>query len=340
MIIDFRSDTVTKPSKEMLEAMMQAQVGDDVFEDDPSINTLEQEAAHMFNKDAAIFCPSGTMTNQIAIRTHCKAGDEVLCDRNAHVYNFEGGGIAVNAQASVRIIEGDKGRISPAQVNSNINPDDIHYPISRLLCVENTINRAGGVYYKLDALKALSKCAKDNHLSYHMDGARFFNALIETEGDAKDYGPLFDSISICLSKGLGCPVGSLLIGDKAFIKQARRVRKLMGGGMRQGGFLAAAGSYALKNNIKRLKEDHIKAKQIEALLKAQSYISNIEEVFTNIVIFELKNDVNQSDFEAHLRNHNLKFAFIGPGRIRFVTHMDISDNMVEKVQKILTSFNP
>jgi threonine aldolase len=324
----------------MLDAMMNAPVGDDVFEDDPSVNKLQDKAAQLFGMEDAIFCPSGTMTNQIAIRLHTQPGDEVICDSNSHIYNFEGGGIAINAQASVRLVNGDKGRISVDQIKKNLNPDDIHYPITSLVSLENTINRAGGVYYTLEQINTISKFCKDNTLSLHMDGARFFNAITETGDKPEDYAHALESISICLSKGLGCPVGSLLLGPKAFIKKARRIRKFMGGGMRQAGFLAAAAIYALDNNIDRLKEDHEKARVLENCLNSLSYIGKVEEVFSNIVIFELENEEFQSQFEGHLKQNNISFAFIGPGRIRFVTHKDISTSMMERVIEILTSFNP
>ncbi|HIF14172.1 MAG TPA: aminotransferase class I/II-fold pyridoxal phosphate-dependent enzyme [Bacteroidetes bacterium] len=339
MIIDLRSDTVTKPSTAMKEAMMNAKLGDDVFEDDPSVNELQEKAADMFGMEAAIFCPSGTMTNQIAIKLHTQPGDELICHRHSHIYNYEGGGIAFNSGVSVRLVEGDLGRISAEQILKNINPDDVHCPITSLVSIENTVNRAGGICYSLDEVKTLSQVCSDNKIALHMDGARLFNAIVETNTSAKDYGQILDSVSICMSKGLGCPVGSLLIGKKDFIKRARRIRKGFGGGMRQAGIIAAAAHYALDNNIDRLKEDHLNARTIYNCLSGLSYIGKTEPCQTNIVIFELADPLQESSFMKHLEINNVKCAFIGTGRIRFVTHMDISAIMIDKIQEILTRFN-
>src|SRR6188472_669187 len=256
MVIDLRSDTVTKPSPGMLDAMMTAKVGDDVFGEDPSINKVEAESARMFGMEAAIFCPSGTMTNQIAIKCHTQPGDEVICDESAHIYQYEGGGVAFNSSASVKLLYGDRGRINAAQVKSAINPDDNHKANTSLVCLENTSNRGGGSCYDFNEIKKIKEVCVEKHLALHLDGARLWNALIAKKETSKQYGENFDSISICLSKGLGCPVGSVLLGKKDLIKKARRIRKVFGGAMRQGGIIAAAGIYALKNNIERLKQDH------------------------------------------------------------------------------------
>ena len=266
-MIDLRSDTVTRPTPEMLQAMFSASVGDDVLKDDPTVNALEEKIATLFGMEAAIFCPSGTMSNQIAIKVHTRPGDEVICHKLSHVYYYEGGGIAFNSGSSVCLLEGDHGRITAEDVEAHINPDDIHRPQTRLISVENTMNKGGGAIYDFNELKKIGDVCKRHGLGYHLDGARLFNALVETKESPKQYGELFDSISICLSKGLGAPVGSLLLGSKAFIKQASRMRKVMGGGMRQSGFLAAAGIYALDNNIERLKEDHLRARLIGEELK-------------------------------------------------------------------------
>src|SRR5215471_3375413 len=267
MLIDYRSDTVTKPTAGMMEAMMHAKVGDDVFGEDPSINELEALTANMFGMEAAIFCPSGTMTNQIGIKCHSQPGDEVICDENAHVYQYEGGGIAFNSGASVKLLPGDRGRITAKQVKIAINSDDNHKAHTSLVCLENTSNRGGGSCYDFEEIRKIREVCKDSNLRFHLDGARLFNALVEKNETPKQYGEIFDSVSICLSKGLGCPVGSVLIGKRDFIKKARRVRKVFGGGMRQAGFLAAAGIYALQNHISRLKEDHRHAKQIGEVLQ-------------------------------------------------------------------------
>ena len=267
MIIDFRSDTVTKPTAGMLNAMMSAKVGDDVFGEDPSINELEKIASTLFNMEASLFCPSGTMTNQIAIKCHTQPGDEVICDESSHVYQYEAGGIAFNSGASVKLLVGNRGRINADQVLNAINPYDLHKANSSLVCLENTNNRGGGSCYDFDEILRIKKVCLENNLKLHMDGARLFNALVAKNETPKQYGQVVDSISICLSKGLGCPVGSLLLGSSEFIKKAKRVRKVFGGGLRQGGFLAAAGIYALQNNVERLKDDHLHAKQINDALQ-------------------------------------------------------------------------
>ena len=252
MIIDLRSDTVTKPTPAMLKAMVSAKVGDDVFGEDPTINELERLSADMFGMEAGLFCPSGTMTNQIAIKCHTQPGDEVICDESAHVYQYEGGGIAFNSSASVKLLYGDRGRINAEQVKAAINPDDSHKSRTSLVCLENTSNRGGGSCYNFSEIKAIKKVCTENSLILHLDGARLWNALIAKKETPKQYGEVFDSVSICLSKGLGCPVGSVLVGNKDFIKKARRIRKVLGGGMRQAGVLAAAGIYGLQNNFDRL----------------------------------------------------------------------------------------
>ena len=259
-MIDFRSDTVTKPTPAMLHAMMSAEVGDDVFEEDPTINKLEQMAAQLFGMEAAIYSPSGTMSNQMGIRCHTQIGDEVVCASNAHVYIYEGGGIASNSGSQVKALEGNYGRINAEQVLAAINPDDVHKARTSLVCLENTSNRGGGSCYDFEEIKKVRKVCDDNNLQLHLDGARLFNALVAKNETAKQYGKIFNSISVCLNKGLGCPIGSILIGKKDFIRRARRVRKVFGGGMRQAGFMAAAGVYALENNIERLAQDHAQRK--------------------------------------------------------------------------------
>lgn len=336
MIIDLRSDTVTKPTKEMLQYMFVAQVGDDVFDDDPAVNELQNMAAKMFNKEAALFCPSGTMTNQIAIKLHTQPGDEVLCDESAHVYNYEGGGIAFNANCSVRLLHGDRGRFTTQDVLNNINPDNVHFPKTSLVCVENTCNRGGGSYYSLEQLQAIQKVCKENQLAYHLDGARLFNALVETKNTTQEIGNTFDTISICLSKGLGAPVGSLLIGNNQHIAKAKRIRKVFGGGMRQAGYLAAAGIYALTHHIDRLKQDHEKAKYIGEHLASNKHIKEVLPVDTNIIIFKLKDEIDvQEQFLRLLKENNILFQTMSRDKMRFVTHLDITDAMVEKLISVL-----
>ncbi len=335
-IIDLRSDTVTKPSKSMLEAMMNAEVGDDVFGEDPTINALETKAAKMFGKEAALFCSSGTQTNQIAIKVHTVPGDEIICDHTSHIYRFEGGGIGFNSGASVRLIHGDRGRITANDVASEINdPANYHLPLTSLVSIENTANKGGGSYYNInDIIKIKEVCVK-NKLKFHLDGARLFNAIAETGESPADYGKLFDSISICLSKGLGAPVGSLLLGSKEFIKKAHRIRKIMGGGMRQAGFLAAAGIYSLDHNIDRLKEDHKKAKHIASVLSELSYIEEVTPAETNILIFRIPDKISNADFLQKLDKNGIKAIGFGPQLIRFVTHLDYTDEMLSATEEIL-----
>lgn len=337
MIIDLRSDTVTKPTKAMLAAMMNAPLGDDVFGEDPTVIELEKKAAALFGKEAGLFCPSGTMTNQIAIKVHTQPGDEVLCDVNSHIYNYEGGGISFNSGVQAKLIQGDRGRITAQQIEQNINGDFDWLTRTTLVSLENTVNRAGGSYYTIDMIKPIQKLCADKKLNFHLDGARIFNALTETKENPKDIGSLFDSISICLSKGLGTPAGSVLIGTKEFIKKSRRVRKVFGGGMRQAGILAAAGIYALDNNIARLKEDHIRAKKIESILKSLPYVTSILPVDSNIVIFDIDTKISGAEFEKKLLENNIKIAAFGKQTIRFVTHMDFTDEMLEKTEKVLKS---
>lgn len=329
MIVDFRSDTVTKPGKEMLDTMMRAKVGDDVFGEDPSINELEHLAATLFGMEAAMFCPSGTMTNQIAIKYHTQPGDEVICEESSHVYQYEGGGIAFNSGASVKLILGDRGRITAAQVQAAIQPDDPHRPHSSLVSLENTSNRGGGSCYDFEEIKKIQHVCKANELVFHLDGARLWNALVAKKQTPLQYGQVFDSISVCLSKSLGCPVGSLLLGKKELIKKARRVRKVFGGGMRQAGFLAAAGIYALNNNIERLEEDHQHAKQIAASLVTSKYVNHILPVETNIIIFETSESITAPELVARLKEKGILGYAIAPNRVRLVLHLDITPQMVE-----------
>jgi threonine aldolase len=324
----------------MLEAMFKAKVGDDVFGEDPSINDLETLAAGMFGMDSAIFCPSGTMTNQIAIRCHTHPGDEVICDENAHIYQYEGGGIASNSGASVKLLPGDRGRITAAQVLAAINPDDPHRANSKLVCVENTSNRGGGSCYELEELKKIQDICKENELLFHLDGARLFNAMIAKNQTPGEYGEIFDSISICLSKSLGCPVGSLLLGTKEFIHKARRVRKVFGGGMRQGGFMAAAGIYALQNNVERLREDHSHAQQIAAAFEKKDFVKMVLPVETNIIIFELNPGITAPQLVHTLKENNILSYAIGPDRVRLVVHLDISRQMVDKTIEVVNKLRP
>lgn len=334
-MIDFRSDTVTRPSKEMLEAMFKAEVGDDVFGDDPSINELERLSAGMFGMEAAVFCPSGTMTNQVAIKCHTQPGDEVICDVTSHIYQYEGGGIALNSGASVKLLYGDRGRITAEQVEEGINPDDLHKPRTSLVSLENTSNRGGGSCYELEAIQRIREVVDRHNLKLHLDGARLFNALVAKNQTPRQYGELFHSISICLSKSLGCPVGSVLVGPGDFIKKARRVRKAFGGGMRQAGYLAAAGIYALKNNIDPLKENHLHARQIAEALGKKDWVGEIMPVETNIIIFSVKAPFTSQSLVEKLKESNILGHAISPTQVRLVTHLDIKPDMVEKTIDVI-----
>lgn len=336
MFIDFRSDTVTKPSAGMLEAMLSAKVGDDVFGEDPAINELEELAASMFGMEAGIFCPSGTMTNQIAIKCHTQPGDEVICDESSHIYQYEGGGIAFNSSASVKLLKGDRGRISAQQVKLSINRDDNHKAKTSLVSLENTSNLGGGSCYNFEEIKKIKSVCLENNLALHLDGARFWNAIVAKNETPKQYGEVFNSISVCLTKGLGCPVGSLLLGKKDFIKKARRIRKVFGGGMRQAGYLAAAGIYALQNNIQRLAEDHLHASQICDALKNKYFIKEILPVETNIIIFEMNEKMTAADFVLKFKENNILCFEITPGKVRLILHLDIKKEMVEKTIDVIS----
>ena len=334
-MIDLRSDTVTKPTIEMKSFMMDAKLGDDVFEDDPSVRYLEDMAASMFGKEAGLFCPSGTMTNQIALMTHLKPGDEVICSRESHIYNYEGGGIARNAGASVRLIERKTGLLTVSDIADNINPDDVHQPVTKLVALENTCNRGGGNCYDINEIKAIKEFCDKIGLPVHLDGARLFNAIVKKGHSAEDYGACFDSISICLSKGLGAPLGSLLLGDAHFIKTARRNRKVLGGGMRQVGIVASAGTYALNHHVGRLKDDHEHAQIIADALANCSWINHVLDVETNIIVASLKDDFEPLKFLHKLEDDGVLAIPFGKGKIRMVTHLDVSSESVEKVVESL-----
>lgn len=336
MIIDLRSDTVTRPTKEMQEAMWSAPVGDDVMGDDPTVNALQDKAANLFGMEAALFCASGTMTNQLAIRAHTQPGSDVICDKLSHIYLYEGGGIMLNSFSSVKLLDGDRGRINAAQVTDAISPEgDIHATVSRMVSLENTMNKGGGSYYDFKEINDIRKVCNKNGLAFHLDGARLFNALIETGESPKQYGQVFDSISICLSKGLGCPVGSLLLGTKEVITKAKRFRKVMGGGWRQAGFLAAAGIYALDNHVDRLNEDHIRARSIRDIFIHKSEVEEIYPVDTNIVIIRLSANISAPDYVRELSKSGIQAVTFGKNLVRFVTHLDFTDAHLEEMRKRL-----
>ena len=356
--IELRSDTFTQPPEAMLQAMFAAQVGDDVFGEDVTVNALERSVADFFGMEAGLFCPSGTMTNQIAIQVHTQPGDEVICEAGSHIYFYEGGGIAKNSGAQVRLVQGSFGQISADQIMPLINPDDVHRARTRLVSLENTCNRGGGSCYDLAEIAKIRSLCDAHGLGLHLDGARIMNAIVANQENPKDYGKMFHSISLCLSKGLGAPVGSVLLGDAAFIKQARRVRKVMGGGMRQAGYLAAAGLYAMEYNINRLAEDHVHAKQLAAVLSECNWVGEIYPVETNIVIFEVMAGNRVADAGSvsgvksiaggqgsgfktaqevitALLSHNIRVSGMSPTHIRMVTHLDVTPEMIIRTIQVI-----
>ncbi|GGD74826.1 threonine aldolase [Maribacter cobaltidurans] len=329
MKINLISDTVTKPTAGMLNAMMTAEVGDDVFKNDPSVNALEEKVAKMFGMEAALFFPSGTMTNQTAIKLHTQPGEQLICDKYAHVFNYEGGGVSFNSGVSCRLLDGQRGMVTSKQVEDAINPPDFyHSPLTSLVCIENTTNKGGGACWDIEELKKIKAVCEKHGLHYHLDGARLWNALVAKKEGPKQYGALFETISVCLSKGLGCPVGSVLLGSKENINDALRIRKIFGGGMRQSGFLAAAGIYALDNHITRLAEDHKKAAEIGTELASLNFIKKVEPIETNIIIFEIDEDFMSSEnFNSKLAEKDIHIISMGQGKLRMVTHMDYTDEM-------------
>ena len=340
MQINLISDTVTKPTPGMLDAMMSAVVGDDVFKEDPSVNALEEKVAKLFGMESALFFPSGTMTNQTAIKLHTQPGEQLICDKYAHIYNYEGGGVSFNSGVSCRLVDGSRGTMTAAQVESVINPPDFyHSPLTTLVCVENTANKGGGTCWNFQELEKIRKVCDEHHLGFHLDGARLWNAIVEKNETTLQYGQLFDTISVCLSKGLGCPVGSLLLGTKEQMDKAIRIRKIFGGGMRQSGFLAAAAIYALDNHIVRLAEDHKKAQEIGKALLVKSFIKKVEPIETNIVIFEIDESFMTSDtFVNKLKEKDILIIGMGQGKLRMVTHLDYTDAMHDELLKQLAAF--
>ncbi|MCM8569940.1 aminotransferase class I/II-fold pyridoxal phosphate-dependent enzyme [Gramella jeungdoensis] len=334
--IDLRSDTVTRPTKEMLQAIMTAKVGDDVYKEDPTVNELEKKLAEMFGKDEALFFPTGSMTNQAAIKLHTQPGEQLICDKWAHVYNYEGGGVSFNSGVSCKLVDGDRGMITAEQVEESINPPDFyHSPLTTLVCLENTTNKGGGACYDLEEIKKIRQVCNKHELGLHLDGARLFNALVKKGESAKDYGKLFDTISVCLSKGLGTPMGSVLIGDSRLMKNAIRIRKVLGGGMRQIGFMAAAGVYALENHVERLAKDHQRATEIAEVLEEQKYVGKVEPVETNIVIFYLENVSMEESFMKQLADNDIRISNMGQGKLRIVTHLDYTQEMHERFLETL-----
>ena len=339
MEINLISDTVTQPGKGMLTAMMAARVGDDVFKADPTVNALEEKVADMFGREAALFFPSGTMANQTAIKLHTEAGNQLICDQYAHVYNYEGGGVSFNSGVSCKLVQGHRGMMTASQVEAAINPPDFyHSPLTSLVCIENTTNKGGGACWDFKELERIKAVCDKHGLAYHLDGARLWNAMVAKGETAEQYGKLFDTISVCLSKGLGCPVGSLLVGDADHIHRALRVRKVLGGGMRQAGYLAAAGLYALEHNIGRLAEDHAKAKEIGETLSKMTSVKKVEPIETNIIIFEVvESEITADAFMNRLKENDIHIISMGQGKLRMVTHLDYTGPMHQLLLKKLKS---
>jgi len=323
----------------MLEAMFTAEVGDDVFGEDPTVNRLQEKAAAMFGMEDALFCPSGTMTNQIALKLHTQPLDEIICDVDSHIYQAETGGYAFHSGASIALIHGENGKIKSEQIISQIRAGFDWQPLSTLVVLENSCNKGGGSYYTLDEIDAIYQVTKSRKLRLHLDGARIFNVLVETRESAREYGSYFDTISICLSKGLGAPVGSLLLGSKDQIKKARRIRKVMGGGMRQAGYLAAAGIYALDHHIERLKTDNERAHKTGQILAKKGFVSHLKPVLTNIVIFELDPRISCEMFLDALKKHHILASAFGHQTIRLVFHLDISEQEFETICQVLENLH-
>lgn len=336
MIVNLISDTVTKPTKEMLAAMFRAEVGDDVFGEDPTINTLEAKMAELFGMEAALFVPSGTMANQIGIKALTQPLDEVICDKRSHIYRYELGGYGFHSGLSIQLLDGEGGKITAEQVESVIKPDVDWYPNSKLVSIENTVNMAGGNVYTLDELHPIREVCDARGLLMHLDGARLFNALVETGDTPIAYGQMFDSISVCFSKGLGAPVGSALISSADVIKKARKIRKVMGGGMRQAGYLAAACIHAIDHHVDRLKEDHLRAKKLSKTVAEIGQVVEVMPVKTNIIIFRLS-EITANEFVNILAKHGIKAAPVSNEIVRFVLHLDVDDQMLEHVTDVLRS---
>lgn len=339
LTIDLRSDTVTKPTPGMLEAIVNAETGDDVYKEDPTVNQLEDYLAQLFGMDQALFFPTGSMANQAAIKIHTQPGEQLICDQWAHVYNYEGGGVSFNSGVSCKLLVGDRGMVTAQQVAAAINPPDFyHSPLTSLVCIENTTNKGGGACYDHSELKKIRNVCDEHHLGLHLDGARLMNAIVAKNEDPKDYGELFDTISICLSKGLGAPLGTVLIGKSSLMNQAIRIRKVLGGGMRQVGFMAAAGLYGLQHQLERLADDHRRAKEIAQVLAKCSYVQRVEPTETNIVIFYLSKDREEAQFMKDLEQKKIRISDMGQGKLRIVTHLDYTEEMHSYFLNVLRSY--
>ena len=340
MEVNLISDTVTRPTAGMLAHMMETPVGDDVFKEDPSINALEKQVASLFGKEAALFFPSGTMANQTAIKLHTQPGEQLICDHYAHIFNYEGGGVSFNSGVSCALIEGERGRITAEQIKQRINPSDFyHSPKTALVALENTTNKGGGACYDPEEIKRIAALCKEENLPLHLDGARLWNAMTATKTSPAFYGEMFDTISVCFSKGLGAPVGSALLGTKEQIDRALRIRKMLGGGMRQAGYLAAAASYGITHHWPRMGEDHQKAKALGEAVKAVDGVRYLAPVDTNIVIFEFTSEAREKQFMEHMQKCKIQLISMGSGKLRFVTHLDYSNDQHAYVLQCIKQFN-
>jgi len=327
-MIDLRSDTITKPCDKMLDFMLHAKVGDDVYGEDPTVKELENKIANFFGMESAMFFPSGTMANQTAVKIHTNPGDQVVAHEYSHVYNYEGGGASFNSGVSFKLLQGQKGMFNPDQLKYAINPKNFyHSPLTKLVSLENTTNKGGGHCWDVEHFEEIRKICDKNELGLHMDGARVWNSIVAKDNNPELYGDYFDTISVCLSKGLGCPVGSVLAGRKQFMDKALRVRKILGGGMRQTGYLAAAGLYAIENNLQRLSVDHQRAEEIASSFLSKDCIKSVNDVETNIIILELEDSVDKKTIIDYFSNKEILFDWNSMGfkKIRIVTHLNYSE---------------
>jgi len=335
--IDLRSDTVTRPTPAMRKAMAEAEVGDDVFGEDPTVNILQEKVARLLGKEAALFVPSGTMANQLSIKSHTQPGDEVIIESSSHPYNFEGGAGAALSGIQFHCVKGVRGILEASHIEEAIRPEDHHFPVTKLVCLENTHNRGGGTIYPLEKMADIYRLAQSKGLLVHLDGARLWNASVATGNKPYEYAQWADSVSVCLSKGLGAPIGSLVAGSKPFIDRIHRFRKMFGGGMRQVGIVAAAGIYALDHHLERLKEDHQNAKRLAVGLKEFRGVSiDPKHVETNIVIFDITDTgMTGSQVAETMKKEGLLIHAFGKTQIRLVTHLDVSNDDIEGALKAL-----
>jgi threonine aldolase len=336
MEINLISDTVTKPTPEMLKAMFNAKVGDDVFKQDPTVNEFERIVADLFGMEAAMFFPTGTMANQSAIKLNCNPGEQIICDKWSHIHLYESGGASANSGVNFNLLDGNRGMITAEQVKGAINdPEFYHMPLSKMVGIENTTNKGGGACYDLAELQKIRQVCTENNLKYHLDGARLWNALVAKKQQPKQFGELFDTISVCFSKGLGAPIGSVLVSDAETIHRALRVRKIFGGNLRQSGYLAAAGIYALKNNVNRLADDHRRAAELGQALSQLSWVEKVEPTETNILIFEIRKPLNEKEVIEKLKTKGILISSMGQGKLRMVTHLDYKQVFHEYVLETL-----